>query len=149
MRSVELNNIWKEVIEIISKRDDMAVTQVVNPVGLKLKPSLISVIGYILCWPVFLAFYFLPAGDGPYCLPVSSMTIITIGLCISTGFQLLIGYIAKGMFKPLLKFISEHHRKRIVHKLFDMMLRMIQFGLCFWIVMSQKQSVLKATVALD
>lgn len=149
--TVEMKNIQKSVVQKAKWDNDgnITLTDIVNPLGLKWKPSLISVVGYILCWPVLLAFYFFPKGDGCHCLPVSNITIVTLWFGLSFSFQRFIAYLANGMLNPVWKVVSEHHRKKIVDRLFDLMLRMIQFGLCSWIFKFSEHSLLKATVSLD
>jgi len=113
------------------------------------KPSFFSVIGYICCWPVWLAYYFIPVGHTSNCLPLSTLALVTLCLFLISTSQVVMRFLAGGMFRPLWDSLSEAHREKIVHQLCDIVIRSTTLGMFFWFVLSQDQSLTTATVGID
>jgi len=133
------------------KADANTVIQMTDSARLKLKPScsFISWMLYVCCLPLWIVIQLIPAAKTENCLPMSSSTLVIVSLVIFTGFQQLLGYVAKGMFKPLWNFLGENHQEKIVHLMGDFIIRSSQFGLFCWFITSQEQSLTKATVKID
>jgi len=112
----------------------------------RLEPSFLAVLGYICCFPVWTAFYlFTPAGENS-CLPVSTLTMVTLFFFILSGFQQGMRFLAKGMFNPLWKSLGAHHQEKLVHQLCDIVIRTCQLVLILW---WWGQSLVNVTASLD
>jgi hypothetical protein len=115
----------------------------------RLRPSFLSLVGYICCWPVCVTYCCIPGGDTSNCLPYSTLALVTLCLFLISAFQRAVRYLAKGIFYPLWESLDEFRREKIGHQLCDIVIRSTTLGVFLWIVLSQEQDLVRATVSLD